>query len=374
MANEEDAGGQLFVGLMTGTSFDGIDAALMTTDGKAQIEPGPARFSAYDEPFRARLRAVMGRRSAPGDLVADLTDRHAGIVAGLLREYGLAADRVAAIGFHGQTIFHAPADRLTVQIGDPARLARRTGIDVVSDFRQADVAAGGEGAPIAPVYHRTLLAGGPLPAVMVNIGGVANVTWTDGERLVAFDCGPGNAPIDDFLQTRSGLPFDEDGRIARSGTADPEVISAFLDQPYFVRKPPKSLDRDELRRPALDRMSVEDGVATLTGASVAGIAAAARWFPAPAVRWIVCGGGRLNGAIMDGLAAAVAAPVMAAEDMGIDGGNLEAHMIAYLAARSLAGLPLTFPGTTGVAAPLTGGRTYRRPAAGTGPGQTAATR
>ena len=361
MANENATGNRLYVGLMSGTSFDGIDAALLVTDGETRIDPGPAVSLAYDEAFRERLRAVMGGRSAPPDLIAELTDRHADAVDALLNRSGRSPSQVAAVGFHGQTIFHAPADALTVQIGDPDRLAGRTGIDVVSEFRLADVAAGGEGAPIAPIYHRAVLASGPLPAAMVNIGGVANVTWTDGEHLMAFDCGPGNAPLDDFLRATVGVPFDKGGRIAGSGTVDRQAVEWFLLQPYFDRKPPKSLDRDELRLPDLAGRGTGDAAATLAALCVAGIAAAARWFPSEPKRWIICGGGRLNSAIMTGLAAALPAPVIAAEKIGIDGGNLEAHMIAYLAARSLRGLPITFPGTTGIAKPTTGGRTFPAP-------------
>ncbi len=358
MANEGAAEPALYVGLMSGTSFDGIDAALLTTDGQSQIDAGPACATEYDKPFRERLRAVMGKRQAPPDLIADLTDRHADCVATLLAENNIASDQVTAVGFHGQTIFHDPANRLTVQIGDPARLADRTAIDVVADFRLADVAAGGEGAPIAPIYHKALLAGRPLPAVMVNIGGVANVTWTDGERLLAFDCGPGNAPIDDFLRANNGPSYDDGGNLGLAGAIDDAAVTSFLDQPYFARIPPKSLDRNELTLPDLGHTSIAVGAATLAAICVSGITAATRWFPAPATRWIVSGGGRLNGAIMAGLRKNISALVIAAEDAGIDGGNLEAHMIAYLVARSNAGLPLTFPGTTGVDAPQTGGRHY----------------
>ena len=254
---------ELLVGLMSGTSLDGVDAALIRTDGEDAIEPLHALTIPYDPELRKRLRACLGHRRAPGDVVADLTARHADAVRALIAATGVAASDVRAVGFHGQTILHRPADRITVQIGDGQWLADELAIEVVDQFRAADVAAGGEGAPFAPVYHRALLRGGALPAVMVNIGGVSNVTWTDGERLIAFDTGPGNARIDDWMMQRLGRAFDAGGRLGLEGRVDEAKVAAVLKAPFFQRPPPKSLDRDDIVVDGLDGASLADGAATL---------------------------------------------------------------------------------------------------------------
>ena len=261
------------------------------------------------------------------------------------------------MGFHGHTVLHAPQRRLTVQIGDGRRLAELTGIDVVFDMRAADCAAGGQGAPLAPAYHRALAQRVPeRPLALVNVGGVANVTWIGGGgELLAFDTGPGNAPIDDWMRQRLGRARDEDGALAASGRVHEEHVRAFLRQRYFAEPPPKSLDRNAFAWGAVAALSPADGAATLTAMTAASIARAGEQFPAPANMWIIAGGGRRNGTLMAMIAARVAAPVAPAEAVGMDGDALEAEAWAYLAVRSLKGLPLTFPGTTGAPAPLTGG-------------------
>lgn len=349
---------QTYIGLMSGTSLDGIDAALLSTDGQSRISPGPALFQSYDEPFRDRLRAQLGAPTAPPDLIAELTRRHAVLVEKLLAHTDMPPAEVRAIGFHGQTIHHDPGNRLTVQIGDPAALARMLLIDVVGGIRLADVEAGGQGAPVAPIYHQALMKSAQLPAVMVNIGGVANLTWTDGDRLLAFDCGPGNALIDDWVREKTGARFDADGRLAGSGTIHEDLIAKGFTDPIFDRKPPCSLDRRDLRLHGLGVLSTEDGAATLAAFTADAIVRAGRWFPAEPKRWILTGGGRLNRAITTRLQAKLSRPVVDCDSIGMDGDALEAHMMAYLAARSLNGLPITFPQTTGVSAPMTGGVFY----------------
>jgi anhydro-N-acetylmuramic acid kinase len=269
----------------------------------------------------------------------------------------MTREAIDVVGFHGQTVIHRPEQHLTIQLGDGALLAELIGLPVVFDLRGADVAAGGQGAPLVPVYHRALVSAlGRLPVAVVNIGGVANVTWTGtGGELFAFDTGPGNALIDDWMLKRTGQAFDDNGTIARRGSVHADVLTLCLSHDYFAKPPPKSLDRNAFVWDAVQWMSVEDGAATLTAFTAAAIARSAEHFPAPPELWVICGGGRHNPLLMDMLTQRLAGSVVPAEAAGLDGDSIEAEAWAYLAVRSLAGLPITFPRTTGVAEPMTGG-------------------
>lgn len=345
------------IGLMSGTSLDGVDAALIETDGVRVTATGAALTVPYPPAFRERVRGVLGDRGDVAGVARELTERHAEAVARLLAESGLAAADVSVVGFHGQTILHRPAERLTRQIGDGALLAGLTGIAVVDDFRTADVAAGGEGAPLVPLYHLALARGLARPLAVLNIGGVANVTYIGADdALVAFDTGPGNALMDDWVLATTGRAFDADGGLARSGRVDAGVLARLLAHPYFARPVPKSLDRDELGAREWAHLSPADGAATLLAFTIAAVAAAGRHFPAPPVRWLAAGGGRHNAALLDGLRQALGVPVDPVEAVGWDGDALEAQAFAFLAVRSLRGLPLSLPGTTGVPRPMPGGR------------------
>ena len=360
------------IGLMSGTSLDGVDAALLETDGEDIAHPGPGLTVPYDKETRALLAAalVSARDVAEGapvphsirDAERLLTQAHADAVQALLKKAGLAADQVALIGFHGQTILHRPAQHWTWQIGDGALLARLTGIDVVNDFRSADVKAGGQGAPLVPLYHAALARKSKLtpPLVLVNIGGVANVTYISGDLVLAFDTGPGNAPIDDWMHTHSGKPVDEDGAFAATGKVNDAALDKMLANPFFDRLPPKSLDRMDFGTDAVKALSPADGAATLTAFTAASIAKARQHFPEPATTWIVCGGGRHNKTLMAMLKARVNAPVIAAEEAGWNGDAMEAEAFAYLAMRAKKGLPLSLPTTTGVKQPMTGGKYFRK--------------
>ena len=268
---------------------------------------------------------------------------------------------MALIGFHGQTILHRPERHWTWQIGDGALLARLTGIDVINDFRSADVKAGGQGAPLMPLYHAVMAreAGLAEPAVVVNIGGVAQVTYIKGDLVLAFDTGPGNAPIDDWMHRHSGRPVDEDGAFAATGKVNDAALDKMLANAFFERVPPKSLDRMDFGMEAVEGLSPADGAATLTAFTAASLARAREHFPDPAATWIVSGGGRHNKTLMGMLKARVNAPVLAAEDAGWDGDALEAQGFAYLAMRSKKGLPLSLPTTTGVKQPMTGGKFWK---------------
>lgn len=351
------------IGLMSGTSMDGVDAAVVVTDGRDRVEAGQALTIPYDDAFRARLRAAI---QGTGDMDAvelEITDRHRDAVRTLMERAGLSAEQVDIVGFHGHTVLHEPEVGRTRQIGHSQRLADHLGIDVVGDLRLADMAAGGQGAPVAPVFHRALAGPEARPVVVLNMGGVANVTWlgTGETDLLGFDTGPGNAPIDDWCWRTIGTLYDEDGALAKAGKVDKARLARLLADPYFDRKPPKSLDRDAFHErvaEAVDGLSPEDGAATLVAFSAETIAGSARWFPQPASRWIATGGGRHNPALMAAIAEAVEGEVVDADDLGWDGDALEAQAFAYLAVRSILGLDITFPGTTGVAEPRTGGKRY----------------
>jgi anhydro-N-acetylmuramic acid kinase len=349
----------LAVGLMSGTSIDGIDVAAIETDGLAVVVPHGAMTIPYDAALRQRIRSVLGGNGQLAEAESTLTTAHAKAVDTLIRTYGL--HDASLIGFHGHTVLHRPWERRTWQIGDGALLARLTGLDVVNDFRSADVASGGQGAPFVPLFHRALAAKLERPLAILNIGGVANVTWLGGgeDEILAFDTGPGNALLDDWAATHTGRPVDEDGTLARQGKIDETHVARFLAHPFFDTRPPKSLDRDDFARLVPDELSPADGAATLAAMTVAGIVAARRHFPARAVRWLVTGGGRRNPVLMTMLAAQLDAPVAPVEHAGWDGDALEAQAFAYLAVRSVKGLPLSLPQTTGVAAPMPGGRFYR---------------
>lgn len=357
------------IGLMSGTSADGIDAALIRTDGTTIAEFGPSLTEPYDNAFRLRLKSCFG---ASGSIAAsggkgpieeverELTERHAHAVQALLAKSGRGPRDVAVVGFHGQTLHHAPEHKQTWQIGDGALLAKLTGIGVVNDFRSADVAAGGQGAPLVPVYHAALAADLAKPLAVLNVGGVGNVTWIGRTGdVLAFDTGPGNALLDDWVMQHTGRHADLNGALARQGRVDAIVLGRLLADPFFAVKPPKSLDRQhfkQLAAAALATLSPADGAATLVGFTALAIGRAQRHFPEAPREWLVCGGGRHNPALMQALRAELPVPVRSADEAGWDGDALEAQAFAFLAVRSLRGLPLSFPTTTGVPQPMPGGR------------------
>lgn len=349
--------------------MDGVDAAILTTDGEAVVEAGAMLFRPYSEDERALLAAALDaapeladRTARPLSLAAAETAveaAHIAAVSELLMRVGLAADDIDVIGFHGHTVLHDPERRLTVQIGNGSRIARATGVDTVWDMRAADIEAGGEGAPLAPVFHRALadMSGIERPAVIVNIGGVANVTWLgEGGAMLAFDCGPGNGLIDDLVQARAGRAMDEGGVLASGGRVDEEVLADLLAHPFFEVTPPKSLDRRSFSIQPVAGLGLEDAAATLTGFTAAAIVGATPHMPEPPRIWVLSGGGARNRALIAAIRARTDAPVTMASALGWPDEFIEAQAFAFLAVRSLRGLPLTFPGTTGVPEPVAGGR------------------
>ncbi len=357
------------IGMMSGTSLDGVDAALIETDGINVRRSDHSVFVPYTPQLRERMRACFGNRTATNTehvVADDLTQVHVGAVNMLLAKAQVAASDIGVIGFHGQTVFHEPGAGITRQIGTPEMLAEQTGIPVVADFRLADVAAGGEGAPLVPVYHAALMksTGIDIPVAVLNIGGVSNVTWIGpDDELLAFDCGPGNARLDDWMLRHTGNPVDLNGATASSGHPDPMVEVKFLEDPYFDRVPPKSLDRDDMAA-RIDGLVVEaaldvaDGAATLAQCTVAAIVAGVNHLPAAPLQWFVCGGGRHNQYLMEHLNRRLGVPVRSVDDLDWDGDAVEAECFGYLAVRHLRNLPLSFPGTTGVPHPCPGGRLY----------------
>jgi len=351
---------------MSGTSLDGIDVAMLTTDGEEHVVPGPNATFVFGDTQRTLLRraleaakSVRQRDDRTGVLAEAedaLTRWHAESVKAFCANNRVNLENIEIIGFHGQTVVHRPEQRLTVQLGDGAALAKALGRPVAHDLRAADVAAGGQGAPLVPVYHRALAAGmADRPVAFVNIGGVANVTWIgrDGE-LLAFDTGPGNALIDDWMKHHAGSARDEGGKTALSGHVNEAALARFLGDGFFEKPGPKSLDRNSFANINLNELSVADGAATLAAVTARSIAMSRQHMRENPSLWIVCGGGRHNEAIMQALRSLVLA-VVSADAFGFNGDSIEAEAWAYLAVRSLYGLPLTFPGTTGVGQAITGG-------------------
>ena len=356
------------VGLMSGTSLDGVDVALVDTDGERVVTLGPTGYRAYSDAERETLRGALAdavgltdRAARPGrlgDAERIATDAHAEAVEAFLRRHGVGPGEVQAVGFHGQTVLHRPEMRLTVQLGDGAALARRLRIPVIYDFRAADVAEGGQGAPLVPVFHRALVHASGLapPLAILNVGGVANVTFLDsGNGLLAFDTGPGNALIDDWMRERAGKGFDENGAAAAGGKPDETLLAWLLVHPYFAKEPQKSLDRNWFSARMVGHLSVEDGAATLAAFTARAVGRAVEFAEEAPKRWIVGGGGAKNPELMRLLGDVLKAEIASADAIGWSSDHLEAQAFAYLAVRSLRGLPLTFPSTTGVCEAMTGG-------------------
>ena len=363
-----------FAGLMTGTVLDGeIDIALIRTDGHDLVEFGPAGTAPYPDHLRDRLADCViaaanwgfdGPEPAVfGQLETEVTVAQSDALTDFLKSNGFHPADIAAVGFHGQTVLHrAPtleAAGNTRQLGDGALMAQRAGMSVIFDFRSADMARGGQGAPLCPAYHAALLTKsgvGPEAAVL-NLGGIANITWRDGsKRLIGFDTGPANAPIDDWVRRHGAGSMDAGGHIASKGSIDEVRLSGLLGHPYFDAPFPKSLDRLDFTSSMADGLTLEDGAALLTAFAAAAVARAIASLPAKVARLILCGGGRHNPTLVREIAARAGVQVTMADELGWRGDSLEAECFAFLAARRLANLPASFPGTTGVPEPQIAGR------------------
>ncbi len=377
------------IGLMSGTSMDGVDAALLKTDGEDHVQnSGQTAFRPYGTKEQAVIAAAIEEMSKAFELAekggsfdrkgpAGFSSRqlsklrhglkqaqevvlqaHEQVVRTLLDRSAIGPEKIDLIGFHGQTVLHRPEQGITVQLGYGERLADRLGIPVVAELRQADIRAGGQGAPLVPVYHRALVKQGglALPVAVLNVGGVANVTYigADGE-MIAFDTGPGNALIDDWVRRHNAGDMDKGGEIAARGRVKESVLATLLADPYFSMEPPKSLDRNHFSIEPLADLSLEWGAMTLTSFTALAASRADFFFPMPPEKWIICGGGAHNPVLMNEFQKRLSGEVLSANELGWSPDYMEAEAFAYLAVRSIRGLPLTFPGTTGVPAPQTGG-------------------
>jgi anhydro-N-acetylmuramic acid kinase len=350
------------IGVISGTSMDGIDIALIWTDGREAIRTGPGRTMSYPADLRADLIALLAdpsiaERDQLAELDARVTETFTTAIAAFMAEERLDQRSVELIGLHGQTVYHRPERRFTRQLGQGKLMAAKLGIPVVDAFRQADVKAGGHGAPFAPLYHAALAARLPKPLMVLNWGGVGNVTYVGATEIIAFDTGPASALIDDLVREKFGAPYDDGGRIAASGTVNAEALAALMANPFFDARPPKSLDRQDFhaRAKIVRALPDRDAVATLTAFTIEATAAALRHLPEAPRRWLVGGGGRHNATLMAGLARRLGVPVEPVEAEGWNGDLIEAQCFGYLAVRSKLGLPLSIPTTTGVPEPMPGG-------------------
>jgi anhydro-N-acetylmuramic acid kinase len=357
------------IGLMSGTSLDGVDVAMIETDGKRVKAFGPSGYRPYTEKERGLLRQALteavdlaerdGRPGILREAERAVTVAHAEAVAAFTAHNRITCEDIDIVGFHGQTVLHRPERKLTIQIGDAAALAKAIHIPVMHDFRAADVAAGGQGAPFVPVYHRALAQSlereGPI--VVVNIGGISNITYIDGnDTLIACDTGPGNALLDDHLLRTMNMPFDCEGRLAAQGIVDVAWVNRALQLPFFAKSPPKSLDRNDFASLKLRDMPPADGAATLTAFTAEAIARIIPLLPKAPKSWIVAGGGARNLTMLRMLRERLEpAKVEPAEALGWAADSIEAQAFGFLAARGLKGLPLSYPATTGVPIPMTGG-------------------
>ncbi|MBL41108.1 MAG: anhydro-N-acetylmuramic acid kinase [Rhodospirillaceae bacterium] len=348
------------IGLMSGTSLDGVDAAIIKTDGKNLIDTGPAITLEYNKNFKSSLFSIMGNQNKTSKKVLDieykLTKYHIEVVRKLMYSNNLNSKDIDIIGFHGQTISHDPSKKFTLQIGNPIQLANKLGINVVSNMRTADIDAGGQGAPLVPIYHNKCFKKFDFPFIVLNIGGVSNVTWINSNNLLAFDTGPGNSIIDDWVRFSLGIQYDDSGNLAKKGRSITKLVQELLKNDFFHMPPPKSIDRDYFNYKLIPKnLSPEDGAATAVDLIARSIKKSEIFFPIKPSLCIVSGGGRKNASIMSCLSSSLSFPVKNIDTFGLRGDFIEAEAVAYLAVRRIINLPTTFPETTGCKIPTSGG-------------------
>jgi len=356
--------------MMSGTSFDGVDAAIVRTNGTTIESLGETYASSYNDSLRKKIRSLIHKKHSI-NILLDIRDEvaieHAKVVKGLLNKANLKSSDIDLIGFHGQTIYHNPAKKKTLQIGNAALLAKLTQINVISDFRSRDIANGGEGAPLVPFYHQAMCQDLEKPVAVLNIGGVANVTYVGRDNLLAFDTGPGGALLDDWIYEKEKKHFDDGGKIARRGIPNESLLDDFMKNPFFRKQPPKSLDRNKFKSimKKISDMSLEDGASTLTHFMARSVNDAQRFFPSKPKKWIICGGGSKNLFLMDLLKKQYGFDTINLKDFkvfknhSINPDFVEAQAFGFLAVRSHYNLPLTIPTTTGVSEKTSGGAFYR---------------
>ena len=345
------------IGLMSGTSADGVDVAYIDTDGKEFVFFGPSQSFGFPRALKDRLINTKVDDETNSIIEKHLTLFHFESIKKFMKINHLNKHNIDLVGFHGHTIYHNPVDRLTVQLGDGKLLAKCLEIPVINDFRSEDVKNGGEGAPLTPIFHSVLAKKLTKPVAILNIGGVANVTWVGKQidELMAFDVGPGNAMIDDWVFSQGLGDYDKNGCIAAKGFVNADILNRYLSHDFFQQKPPKSLDRNSFSLELVKGLTIEDATATLSEFTAESVRKSQVFFPSPVTQWIVCGGGRLNRELMRMLGVKLDAPVVRSEEVGWDGDALEAQAFAFLAVRSKMKLPLSFPNTTGVKNSTVGG-------------------
>ena len=349
------------IGLMSGTAMDGIDAALIETDGYDYIKPIAFETIAHDENLRIQLRNCLNKTKRTSDVIEaekQFILSQIPIINKLIKDINLLKQNIDIIGFHGQTIHHDPAQKITIQLGDGQLLADEMGIDVVYDFRANDMKNDGQGAPFLPVYHRALIKNSniKLPIVILNLGGVGNITYIDDDTMIAFDTGPANAMIDDWIITNTGKNFDEDGAIAASGKADQATIDSFLSLDYFKKPYPKSLDRNDFKSISVEGMNLENGAATLTEMTIQSVAQGIQLCPKTPTAIYATGGGRHNTYMMKRISQTTNIPAHNIDVLGWNGDAVESQGFAYMAVRTLLNEPISYPTTTGCNAPCVGGK------------------
>lgn len=337
--------------------MDGIDAALIETDGEGYVKHIGFQTVHHDNALRDQLRACLNNPTRNYEVERDFTRANVPVIQRLLDAYNLQPSDIDVIGFHGQTTHHDPDQGMTLQLGDGQLLADETGINVIYDFRSADMAAGGQGAPFLPVYHRALALRDnlPLPIAIVNIGGVSNVTWISDDTMIAFDTGPGNAMIDDWMKTRANADYDDQGQTAALGVPNQDLINQFMTTPYFDLPYPKSLDRNDFNDVNVSHLSLEDGAATLTAMTANAIAYGLNQCPAVPDIIYVTGGGRHNKTMMAMISCLIGKDIQSVDALNWNGDAMEAEGFAYMAVRNLLNKPVSFPTTTGCAMPTIGG-------------------
>jgi anhydro-N-acetylmuramic acid kinase len=350
---------------------------VLETDGEEIDGFGPAGEKKLGPECRALVEAAItdALQLPPGapdpasfaSAAAAVADEHIAAAEVFMAREGLLPEDIEFIGLQGQTVLHEPPGPgrpigRTIQLIDAPAVAQALGVPVIYDFRSEDVAAGGQGAPLAPVYHAALVRFSSFrgPTAVLNLGGVGNVTLVGSDgSLEAFDTGPANGMIDLLMQARTGRRFDEDGAAARAGRVDEHILAAYLAHPYFERAGPKSLDRFDFSLHPVDHLSLEDAAATLTAFAGDAVAKGVRRCAEAPLRLVVCGGGRLNPVLMARIQDRLPLPILSAEDAHWRGDSIEAEAFAFLAARSVMDLPISYPGTTGVPRPMSGGRVAR---------------
>lgn len=349
------------IGLMSGTAMDGIDAALIETDGYNYIKHIGAVYEPHDPKFKSKLKSCLNRSDRKShDILAiekQFTLAQIPVINKLINKLSLNKQDIDLIGFHGQTIHHNPDAGETIQLGDGKLLAKETGTDVVYDFRTNDMKNKGQGAPLIPVYHRALIQNSELnlPIVILNLGGVSNITWMLDHELIGFDPGPANALIDDWIKKHTNKPYDEDGKIASQGCVDNAIIDTFMTLNYFNKPYPKSLDRNEFANISVDHLSLEDGATTLTEMTCLSIKNGIDICPSPPTAIYATGGGRLNKYMMKRLKEITSISVHNVDELSWDGDALEAEGFAYMAVRKILNEPISYPSTTGCKTPTVGG-------------------